>query len=279
MIVSSNLAGSSPVPRCPPGTRLAAAIDVEWSKNYRIRGGNVPFCYSVVWLPLPASGASTIPDTIRFWYTSAYVEDASQCPDLVAGADTALACLMEHASLIAGHQLCSDLAVLAAAAGARPPAIAAAVAWRQRRQEPSGQPRFLDTRYDAGHVLACQSRRLVDVCADLRLDVTQPELRSTSMTALHRRWLELGDTTAREKITVLNLRHSLSTAMVAARAAGLAHWQPGLNVNRVLAGELGDAFGWLAGSPCLYRAAGRSRCCVIVSCSLSRAPMLRARPP
>ena len=248
MIISSNLAGPGLVPECPPGTCLAAAIDVEWSKNYRIRGGNVPFCYSVAWLPLPASGASAGLDAARFWYASAYVQDASQCPDLVAGADTALACLMGNARLIAGHQLCSDLAVLAAAAaGARPLAIGtAAAAWRQRRQEPSGQPRFVDTRYDTGHVLACQSRRLVDVCADLRLDVTQPELRGTSMTALHRRWLELGDTTAREKITVLNLRHSLSTAMVAARAAGLAHWQPGLNVNRLLAGELGEAFGWLA---------------------------------
>jgi hypothetical protein len=76
--------------------------------------------------------------------------------------------------------------------------------------------------------------------------VTQPELRATSMTALHRRWLELGDITAREKITVLNLRPSLSTAMVAARAAGLAHWQPGLNVNKLLAGELSAVSGWLA---------------------------------
>ena len=123
---------------------------------------------------------------------------------------------------------------------------AAAAAWRQRRQEHSGQPRFVDTRYDAGHIRASKSRRLVDVCADLRREVTQPELRGISMTALHRRWLQSGDVTAREKITVLNLRHSLSTAMVAARAAGLAHWRPGLNVNKILAGELGDAFGWLA---------------------------------
>jgi hypothetical protein len=245
VIVSSNVPGSGSVPTCAPGTRLATAVDVEWSKNYRIRRGNVPFCYSVIWLPLPASRASSGLDMGRFWYTSAYVEDTSECPDLVAGADAELGCLMAHASLIAGHQLCSDLAVLAAA-GARPPSVAAAsVAWRQRRQDPSGQPRFLDTRYDAGHILTCQSRRLVDVCADLRLDVTQPELRGTSMTALHRRWLEHGDITAREKITVLNLRHCLSTAMVAARAAGLAHWQPGLNVNRLLAGELGRAFSWL----------------------------------
>jgi hypothetical protein len=66
------------------------------------------------------------------------------------------------------------------------------------------------------------------------------------MTALHRRWLDLGDVTAREKITVLNLRHSLSTALVAARAAGLARWQPGLKVKQLLAAELGDVFGWLA---------------------------------
>lgn len=51
----------------------------------------------------------------------------------------------------------------------------------------------------------------VDVCAELRLDVTQPELRGSSMTALHRRWPQDGDVAAREKITVLNLRHSLST--------------------------------------------------------------------
>jgi hypothetical protein len=248
VIVSSNIPSSGLMPERSPRTRMLAAIDVEWSKNYRIRGGNVPFCYSVIWLPLPVNGASTGLDTGRFWYTSAYVEDTSECADLVARADATLRCLLGNASLIAGHQLCSDLAVLAAAAaGARPPAVAAAAAaWRQRRQEHSGQPRFVDTRYDAGHILGCQSRRLVDVCADLRLDVTQPELRGTSMTALHRRWLELGDITAREKITVLNLRHSLSTAIVAARAAGLAHWQPGLNVNRLLADGLDCAFGWLA---------------------------------
>jgi hypothetical protein len=247
VIISTNVPGSGLVPRLSPETRLLGAIDVEWSKNYRVRGGNVPFCYSVVWLALPPGEAGTGLEAARFWYTSAYVQDASESPDLVAGADAALACLMQRASLIAGHQLCSDLGVLAAADPAPRSAVAAAVtAWRQRREASPGQPRFLDTRYDAGHLLACQSRRLVDVCADLRLDVTQPELRGISMTALHRRWLQDGDVAAREKITVLNLRHSLSTALVAARAAGLAYWQPGLNVNRLLARELGSAFSWLA---------------------------------
>jgi hypothetical protein len=234
------------VPPCPGGSQLMAAVDVEWSKNYRVRGGSVPFCYSAVWLALPADGSAASLDQARFWYASAYVERAGERSDLVASADATLARALEHAGLIAGHQLCSDLAVLAAGAETAPPAIgAASAAWRQRRHGPAGRPRFLDTRYDTGHLLAGPSRRLVDVCAELRLDVTQPELRGTSMTALHRRWLETGDATAREKITVLNLRHSLSAALVAARAAGLGHWVPGLNVSRLLAAELGTTLGWL----------------------------------
>ena len=243
MIIASNLDSPDGVPVSPSGTLLAAAIDVEWSKNYRVRGGNVPFCYSVTWLVLPRG--HVWPGTAGFWYTSAYVQDASETGDLVASAGRALRHVLDHAGLIAGHQLSSDLAVLAAAAAPHPGITAAREAWRQRRQHEPGGSRFLDTRYDTGHILRCASRRLVDVCADLNLDVTQPELRGTSMTALHRRWLEQAEVAAREKITVLNLRHALSTALVAARAAGLTSWLPGLNVNTMLAAGLDGTLGWL----------------------------------
>lgn len=242
MIITSNLDRPHGVPVSLPGALRVAAIDVEWSKNYRVRGGNVPFCYSVTWLVLPHEHVR--PGTTGFWYTSAYVQDASETGDLAASADRALRHVLDHADLIAGHQLSSDLAVLAARAP-HPGITAAREAWRQRRQHDPGGPRFLDTRYDIGHILRCTSRRLVDVCADLDLDVTQPELRGTSMTALHRRWLEQADTAAREKITVLNLRHALSTTLVAARAAGLASWPPGLNVNSMLAVGLDGTLGWL----------------------------------
>jgi hypothetical protein len=225
--------------------RLAAAVDVEWSKNYRVRGGNVPFCFCAVWLALPRDGV--IPQTFPFWYTSAYVDDSSETHALVTSAGSQLGTILDHADLIAGHQLSSDLAVLAAAAQSPDPGVARArAAWRQRRHPGPGYPHILDTRYDTGHILACGSRRLVDVCADLRLEVTQPELRGTSMTALHRRWLERAETSAREKITVLNLRHALSTALVAAHAAGLASWRPGLNVSTMLAAGLDSALGWLS---------------------------------
>jgi hypothetical protein len=248
MIITSNIPDGK-APSCPPGHRLLAAIDAEWTKNFRIKGGNVPFCFSVAWLALPDTRVGTITGTSRFWYTSAYVKDAGERRDLIAAAESVLRSLPGRADLTAGHQLCSDLAVLAAAADEPAPVVeAASAAWRQRRHAAPGQLAFLDTRYDADHILGCRSHRLVDVCTDLELDVTQPELRSTSMTALHYRWLEHGEATAREKITVLNLRHSLSTAIVAARAAGLARWEPGLNVNRLLASELGSTFSWTASS-------------------------------
>jgi hypothetical protein len=103
----------------------------------------------------------------------------------------------------------------------------------------------MDTRFDAGHLLCDTSRRLVDVCGELDLDVTQPELARKSMTALHRDWLTRADTEARERVTVLNLRHSLSTAYVAVRAAGHATWPGSLNVNAALATKLAGRVGWV----------------------------------
>ncbi len=224
-----------------------AAVDVEWTKNYRIKNGNIPFCFSVVWLATPGPGTCPNLDGASFSYLSAYVENTAETGDLISKADSVLADLFGHVDLIAGHQLCSDLAVLARASERALPAVTELRgSWRQRRHASPARPRIIDTRYDIGHLLAGASRRLVDVCADLDLDVTQPELRGTSMTALHRRWLQTGDVWAREKISVLNLRHSLSTALAALHAAGPSRWTPGLNVNQMLAAGLGDTFAWTA---------------------------------
>ena len=246
IITSSGEPGGEPV--CPPGATVMAAVDVEWSKNYRIPGGNIPFCYSVVWLAVPVSGAPVSLDGASFSYFSVYVANAAETQDLISSADGTLARVLDLAGLVAGHQLCSDLAVLARAAS-RPlhavPELRAA--WQRRRLPVRSQPSVIDTRYDIGDLLPGTSRRLVDVCGGLRLDVTQPELRGTSMTALHRRWIDDGDVLAREKISVLNLRHALSTALAALYAAGIGRWESALNVNQMLATGLGDAFAWTAG--------------------------------
>lgn len=249
MHVISDLGGPGGTPPHQPDTVLAASIDVEWSKNYRITNGNKAFCYSIVWLRLPAhpKRAVRVSTALTYQATSVYLDSDAERADLAAMAATDIAAAAQAADLIAGHQLCSDLAVLSANAGPKVPAalIAARQAWHERRTD--SQRRIIDTRFDAGHLLHNPSRRLVDVCTELDLDVTQPELARKSMTALHRDWLTRADTEARERVTVLNLRHSLSTALVALRTAGRVAWTGPLNVNAVIARHLpAGRVGWVA---------------------------------
>jgi len=247
MIVTTNIPGKAGrAPRRPPGTLLWASIDVEWTKNYRIKNGNRPFCYSVIYTAVPNLPSPVDLADFPFSYISVYLEDPEESEALLTCANDAVATAFGSADRVTGHQFTSDLAVLTNAAAGTLPAVATARQdWLARRADDLADRRVIDTRYDTDHVLACRSRRLVDVCTELGLDVTQPELRGTSMTALHRTWLTQGIPESRERISVLNLRHSLSTALVALRATRRGCWNPALNVNRLLATELDGAFAWL----------------------------------
>ncbi|MEV6810098.1 hypothetical protein [Streptomyces sp. NPDC051132] len=249
MIIKSSMpAGRELEP--PPlrsGTVRIASIDVEWTKNYRIKNGQRPFCYSITWLDLPTGRTPSL-DEAPFEWTSVYVDEPGEMDSLVRHAAACVASAAQTATIITGHQLCADLSVLEANApnDAVPALQHARAQWRQRRDADPAAGHYLDTRYDAGHLLAGASRRLVDVCTELRLDVTQPELRKVSMPAWHRRWVERGEREGRERVSVLNLRHSLSTAYVAALTAGLAQ-RPNsvVNVNRAIAEGAKGAWGWL----------------------------------
>jgi hypothetical protein len=230
-----------------PNAVLASRTSAhEWTKNYRIKNGNRPFCYSVIYAALPSTDAPVELTTLPFSYTSVYVEEPDETEALLASANDAVHAAFAAADHVTGHQFTSDLGVLANASAAPLPHVAAArQTWLSRRVGELADRRVIDTRYDTDHVLNCTSRRLVDVCAELDLDVTQPELRSASMTALHRAYLDNGSVEARERVSVLNLRHSVSTALVALRAAGRVHWRDTLNVNRLLANQLDGSFAWL----------------------------------
>ncbi|MFD7581426.1 hypothetical protein [Kitasatospora sp. NPDC059817] len=246
MITVNNLFDPRHLPRKNSRTCRVASLDVEWTKNYRIKNGNRAFCFSLAVLDVPTTDPVADLAQLSFGYVSMYVEDAGETGELVVSAADTIARTFADADLITGHQLCSDLAVLVANRENAEPALdSARAAWSTRRTPKDEGPRIIDTRYDAGHLLDGTSRRLVDVCTELGLDVTQPELRSTSMTSLHRRWLEKNDIEARERVSVLNLRHSLSTALVAVSAAGLGGWgEVGLNVNRMIAAHA-EGWGWL----------------------------------
>jgi hypothetical protein len=85
--VISDLGGPGMVPDRPAGARLVASVDVEWSKNYRIKDGNRAFCYSVVWLALPAADEPVhVSAGLPFWSTSVYLDHDGERRDLVDAA-------------------------------------------------------------------------------------------------------------------------------------------------------------------------------------------------
>ncbi|WP_067475246.1 hypothetical protein [Actinomadura hibisca] len=241
MIINSNLGGLGRAPQREPGRLLVASLDVEWSKNYRIKNGNIPFCWSVTWLQI-SDQPGPVPTT--FGYTSAYVADDRETADLIEAADAEISTVCETADLIIGHQVSSDLAVLRNASARQLHHVESLrTRWHDRRTAEA--PQVVDSRYDLTDALTGISRRLVDVCGELALDITQPELARKSMTALHRDWLNDQNTEARERITVLNLRHGLSAAYATLNGRDLGHWTGTLNVNTVLRAELASRFAWL----------------------------------
>jgi len=217
--------------------RYVVALDVEWTKNYKIKNGSRPFCYSMVLVRWPKDGSDLSSYPVGFGFKSVYVTSADDEAELVAELDRDTQAWLATDSILTGHQLSSDLSVVRAVAGGELPGVDGAYnLWKTRRGEAS---RVFDTRYDVDHLPLGASRRLVDVCTDLKLGVAQPELARGSMTKLQREYLDHGRELVREQLLTLNVRHSLSTALVACLALGLVE-AGSQNVNDLLHEEMWD---------------------------------------
>lgn len=223
--------------------RHIVGFNVEWTKNYRIKNGSRPFCYSLVTFALPSEVTPLLDLAQYFGFKSVYVDQEDEEQELIDRANRDLVSIAETGQLLTGHQLTSDLSVLKAASRHPVEGIEEALeSWHLRTM--CEHPAVFDTRYDINHLVTGTSRRLVDVCVELELDVYQPEING-SMTRVHRRFLETGEELQREKLIVLNLRHSLSACLVALLALGLAERQP-VDVNLLLAEELWDQIDYIA---------------------------------
>lgn len=217
------------------GCRFIAALDVEWTKNYRIKNGLRPFCYSITILQVPSHGDRPDKYPANFWFRSVYTSSKDEEPELIAELDSDLSqCLRDNVTLT-GHQLSSDLSVVRNVPVSTPYIDRAYIDWKSRKSDKKLM--IFDTRYDIDHIVRGKSRRLVDVCEELLLDVTQPELTNSSMTRLHNIYLTNLDDQIREKLAVLNIRHSLSTAVVASLGLGMVDKVP-RNINHLLQIEL-----------------------------------------
>jgi hypothetical protein len=227
-----------------------ASFDLEWTKNFRQKNGSGPFCFSFVFLPRNFDICVSDARRIRFGVWAFYVDHPDEAPYLIEAADSIWGHIIGGVNipLIVGHQISTDLAILLNHhhLADRPHIRAARSAWRDRKLPliPGAVP-VVDTRYDGECVFNGKSRRLVDVCTECNLGVTQPEL-SSSMTAMQRQYYETSDWHIREKLQILNIRHSLSSAVLAQIIRSGVRPRRKLNLNQAIHEYLSPDFAYLS---------------------------------
>jgi hypothetical protein len=234
----------------------AIAWDLEWTKDYSRPDSNDPFCYSGVSVRLPTStDLNAVEAFATVGYYSVYAEGPDEQHALADRFLADVAASLASADLVCGHQFSSDLAVAAKRCRSADTAASLRQAWQARASPGPAQhvgpglaesaARIVDTRYDVGPPLVTTtSRRLVDVCNDIGIEVTQPETARESMTALQRR-VEDHDTDTRQQLRVLNLRHSLSTLIVALKTTGHVASDAAVNTNYLIHRDLWDKIGYV----------------------------------
>jgi len=218
-------------------------LDVEWTKNYRIKNGNKPFCYSLVFFGAPLKKVVKEKD-ISFGFKMKYAKSLSEIKNLPALLEKDLSFFLKNKYTLVGHQLCSDICVLKAVDSINQNLINLQKEWKERRL--SKHSRIFDTRFDL-EILKNKSRRLVDVCSELNLDVSQPELKK-SMTLMQNKFYETKEKELYEKIAVLNIRHSLSSGLIYLLSNNEIKWLNKLNVNKIIFNNIKKHFSYVNSS-------------------------------
>jgi len=226
------------------------SFDLEWTKNYRIKQGNEPFCFSFVAVKDNIEDINVMDDKLEFSFIARFVENRSDIISLIKEADNILEELWISKSIITGHQLSSDISILIINGKKYNQALdnvqKLRTRWHTRNHLNFDNIRIFDTRYDLDFLLQGNSRRLVDVCAECNLLVAQPEI-SGSMTKMQNRYYSTNDTSIMEKLMVLNIRHSLSSALLYLIAKAGNRPKRAVNVNKILFHNLNGHFSYING--------------------------------
>lgn len=228
-------------------------FDAEWTKNYKIKNGNIPFCFSIVVMERNVLNFKQLEDgNVCFDYIQYYCESPTEFRELVISAESWISKILKklNTCILCGHQISSDFSVLhniGIAYDIKPLECFELIRneWKQRKTVESRH--IIDTRYDIFQDFLGKSRRLVDMCNDFCLDVTQPELKKSSMTKLQNDFYNTHDENILERIAVMNLRHSLCAIILSWLNNNIREPEQRkiLNINKTVYKNLKEDFSWV----------------------------------
>lgn len=231
-----------------PRDYMLASIDTEWTKNYKVKNGNKPFNFSIIFFKDSDDVEDVIREKYKFKFFSAYIDEQSEVVDLINLLNKHLD--PSRVKKLVGHQVISDLYTFVnfskVLEGVNVENIKTWISYFDERKTNN---RIFDTRFDIKDRLKGESRKLVDVCYEMRLRnqedrFKQPEL-NKSMTALQNEFMQTHDMRIREKLSVMNLRHNLSSVLVYLLYQTNTFLDGFVNTNRILRENLLDYFDYV----------------------------------
>lgn len=228
-------------------------FDAEWTKNYKIKNGNIPFCFSVIVIKNDTLSLEALEKgDIYFSYVQYYCQAPEEFKELVVISEKWSSKILNalNTCILCGHQVSSDFSVLhniGKAYNISPLICLEKIRNEWKRRKARVPVHIIDTRYDTTQDFLGKSRRLVDMCNDFFLDVTQPELKNFSMTKLQNIFFETQDKGIFERISVMNLRHSLCAVILywLNEKYESADQRKHININRSVYNCLKGDFDWI----------------------------------
>ncbi len=224
------------------------SLDTEWTKNYKIKNGNKPFAFSIIFFNDDIESLDIINESLHFKFISVYVDNEEEFPQLINILNEYLD--SSKFNLLLGHQVISDLHTFVHYSEHYNNITSDNILkWISFFKDRNNNKKIFDTRFDIKNRLTIKSRRLVDICFDMKIKnqkdlYKQPEL-NKSMTALHRDFIQNNDDSIREKLSVMNIRHNLSCILVYELYKKNLFLEEYININRILYKNLKSYFKYI----------------------------------
>lgn len=224
------------------------AIDTEWTKNYKIKNGNKPFNFSIIFFNNDIKIYNIKKQVLSFKFISLYIENENEIPNLINILNSYI--VFDNFKLLIGHQVISDLyTFIYYSKHYTNIDVSNIQKWLDHFKDRINNHKIFDTRFDIKNWLNNPSRRLVDICYEMKIKkqkdlYKQPELKK-SMTAMHNEYINGHNDLIRQKLSVLNLRHNLSTLLVYQLYLNKIKLNKYININKILYKNLKNYFSYI----------------------------------
>jgi len=193
------------------------AIDTEWAKNWRAEEKVIPFCCSFHTIYIDNALSTIDLDDICMESEIYFRSQTDSTQGYIDKVEQILSSYIDYDTIFVGHQLSSDLYTFVQNSKNKlDNTLYLIESLRLRKKKGSGKMlSVIDTRYDIkNRIRGNGGEKLRNVSLKYKVYAIQNELNEVSLTKMYNQYVIDGDVEKREKLSVMNWRHSFQTALI-----------------------------------------------------------------